>query len=157
MPTVKRDKDGYNVVSKRWGKFCTHQVSPEGEEFLRDRYGPIDGLAIDHDTFFELKRRNMIYVRRVPAPKPSPRATVAPSPFPQQTVIEVVLCQECGRKSPVGAKFCDKCGRPFVMGPSRPQAPVVEKPTAPHGTLFFVIVLLLVLIGMIVYLGWFRN
>src|SRR4051812_33281476 len=64
MPTIRQDKQGFNVLSRRFGRNQTHQVTSEGVEYLQARFGDIDGVTIDRDTFFDLWRRKLIYTNK---------------------------------------------------------------------------------------------
>src|SRR5438552_3961494 len=64
MPTIRRDKQGYNVLSRRFGRNQTHQVTGGGVEYLQERFGEIDGVTIDRDTFFDLWRRKLIFTNK---------------------------------------------------------------------------------------------
>src|SRR5438067_2127196 len=126
MPTVRRNKHGFVIVSNRRGRFITHELTPDGAKMIQTRLGisNIDRLEIDVATLIELKKSSDAYTnkqrcysqwqgrrqRRAPAnapvPPPAPSKTVASAPTPATAPdVEVVLCPKCSAKAIATAQF----------------------------------------------------
>src|SRR4051794_35215021 len=127
MPTVRRDKDGFNIISRRRGRYITHQLSDDAAEALRDRYGSLDGLEIDVATLIELIRSNGAYTRRQrrqqrwsenrqkPSPTTPPRAPQQPAaarftaPVPPLAVPTTPQVPLQPTPVPAGMRECQRC------------------------------------------------
>src|SRR4051812_36578520 len=66
MPTVHRQKHGLVIISSRRGRYCTHQLSPDGARSLQERYGVpnVEELQIDVGTLIDLVRAGEAYTAR---------------------------------------------------------------------------------------------
>ena len=147
MPTVKEGPAGAIVVSRWRGRYITYQLSDEGFDLLRSRYGATLGSEIGVPTLLELKRLGHLGTRRQrrlqrlarertlfdpplpPEPVPPPRPAFTPAPAP--TIAPAApaapatrACLSCPASVPVTANFCARCGR-GVRAPSSTDSPVL--------------------------------
>jgi hypothetical protein len=131
VPTVKKGKNGYDIVSRRRGRYITHQLTPEGAKILQQRYGVIDGLEIDVPTLMELKQSQDAYTQRerrhwrdrpredeLFATAPPPVAPPLPRFEPVAPPPETIPCPRCSRRVISGAAYCNHCGAAIVRTPS---------------------------------------
>lgn len=131
MPTVKEGPAGPIVVSRWRGRYITYQLSDEGLNLLRSRYGATLGSEIGVPTLLELKRLGHLGTRRQrrlqrlarerglfdpppagkPVQRPNPVFTPPPAPPPVAPAAPATrACLSCASSVPVTANFCARCG-----------------------------------------------
>lgn len=158
MPTVKRDAEGYNIVSFRHGKYITHQLTPDGVSLLQMRRESIDELAIDVNTLMYLREKGYAYIRGKKQPRPRPdsqqrfrwKRKPAHKESPSQPVIAdspaplTIACPKCRSLVAQNAAFCGRCGAPMNGSPA-------AQPRQGHAALIIGIIALVLAAGLIGY------
>jgi hypothetical protein len=108
MPTIQKREHGYVILSRRHGRFVTHQLTPDGAKKVQTRLGvqDINGVGVDVATLIELKRSEDAYMTAPGFAQRAARAFKFVIPRPLQVPLLLI----------VAGTFATVCAISLVVG-----------------------------------------